>query len=182
MLPSQPAGAREECYQHKYSMLIISYQGIYNGQNFESANTPDQLGKAFDHGFSCMVDVWRLNDVLCVGTENNPIEVTDKYLQGNRVWLNCQNQDAYDYLVAQPRKLYPNVFIFNNVATEASPTVSTGGQTIVPGNVPIDNNSIVYLPEIVDRGLLSTVKLRNYGVASVFCTFIRRMRNEGEWY
>jgi hypothetical protein len=129
-----------------------------------------------------MADVWRINGVLCVGTENELIEVTDKYLQGAKWWLNCQNQDAYDYLFAQPRNLYPNVFIFSNVATESTPTTSTSGKTIVPGNVPIDNNSIVYLPEIVDRGLLSTVKLRCFGITSVFCTFIRRMRNEGEWY
>lgn len=163
-------------------MLIISYQGIYDGQNFEDANTPSQITNAFNNGYSVMADVWRFDDKLYLGRENDWIEVTDKSLQGVRFWLNCQNQDAYDYLSAQTRRLYPNVFIFSNVATESSPTVSTGGQTIVPGNVPIDNNSIVYLPEIVDRGMLSTVKLRCYGVASVYCTFIRRMRNEGEWY
>lgn len=163
-------------------MLYISYQGIFDGQNFQDANTPNQIGTAFNNGFSVMADVWRFDDKLHVGTENAPIEVTDRYLQGNRFWLNCQNDDAYNYLVAQPRKLYPNVLKFTNVATEASPTTSTGGQTIVPGNVPVDNNSIVYLPEIVDRGLFSTVKLRCYGVCSVYLTFIKRMRNEGTWY
>ncbi len=163
-------------------MLIISYQGIYEGQNFEDANTPNQIAKAFNHGFSVMADVWRFDNKLYLGIENDWIEVTDKYLQGVKWWLYCQNQAAYDYLLAQPRKLYPNVFIFSNVATESTPTVTTSGKTIVPGNVPIDNNSIVYLPEIVDRGLLSTVKLRCFGITSVYCTFIRRMRNEGEWY
>ena len=163
-------------------MLIISYQGIYDGQNFEDANTPDQIGKAFNNGFSVMADVWRFDDKLYLGTENKLVEVTDRYLQGISFWLNCQNQAAYDYLVAQPRKLYPNVFIFSNVATESTPTTSTGGQTIVPGNVPIDNNSIVYLPEGPDRGLFSTVKLRCYGICSNYCTFIRRIRTEGRWY
>lgn len=163
-------------------MLIISYQGIYDGQNFEDANTPTQITKAFNNGFSCMVDVWRFSDNLYLGQDNNWLEVTDRYLQGNRFWLNCQNQDAYDYLVAQPRNLYPNVFIFNNVATESTPTVTTSGKTIVPGNVPIDNDSVVYLPEIVDRAMFSTVKLRCFGITSAYCTFIRRMRNEGEWY
>lgn len=162
-------------------MLIISYQGIYDGQNFESANTPDQIAKAFNNGFSVMADVWRFDNKLYLGQENNWIEVTDSYLQGRKFWLNCQNQDAYDYLLSLPRKLYPNVFMFSNVDTESTPTVSTGGQTIVPGTVPI-NNSIVYLPEITDRAMFSTVKLRCYGIASVYCTFIRRMRNEGEWY
>lgn len=163
-------------------MLIISYQGIYDGQNFEDANTPDQIGKAFNNGFSVMADVWRFDEKLYLGTENKLVEVTDRYLQGIRFWLNCQNQAAYDYLVAQPRKLYPNVFIFSNVATESTPTTSTGGQTIVPGNVPIDNNSIVYLPEGPDRGLFSTAKLRCYGICSNYCTFIRRIRTEGRWY
>jgi hypothetical protein len=163
-------------------MLIISYQGIYEGQNFEDANTPGQIAKAFNNGFSVMADVWRFDDKLYLGIENNWVEVTDRYLQGVKWWLNCQNQAAYDYLVAQPRKLFPNVFIFSNVDTESSPTVTTGGQTIVPGTVPLDNNSVVYLPEITDRGMLSTVHLRCYGITSVYCTFIKRMRNEGEWY
>ena len=98
-------------------MLIISYQGIYDGQNFESANTPNQIGTAFNHGFSVMADVWRFDDKLFVGKENDWIEVTDRYLQGVRFWLNCQNLEAYDYLVAQPRKLYPNVFMFSFVDT-----------------------------------------------------------------
>lgn len=163
-------------------MLIISYQGIYDGQNFESANTPGQIGKAFNNGFSCMVDVWRFDNKLYLGRENDWIEVTDRYLQGNRFWLNCQNTDAYAYLISQPVKLYPNVFKFSDVSTESVPTTSRGGQTIVPGNVPIDNNSVVYLPEIVDRGMLSTVKLRCYGITSIYCTFIKRIRNEGQWY
>lgn len=163
-------------------MLIIAYQGIYDGQNFEFANTPNQIGTAFNNGFSVMADVWRINNVLCVGTENNPIEVTDKYLEGNRFWLNCQDQDSYEWLLAQNRKLYPNVFKFSNVDTESTISVSTDGQTIVPGNIPLDDNSIVYLPETVDRGLLSTVKLQCYGICSVYCSFIKRMRNEGQWY
>jgi hypothetical protein len=163
-------------------VLIISYQGIYDGQNFEDANTPGQIAKAFNNGFSCMVDVWRFQDKLYLGRENNLIEVTDRYLQGVKWWLNCQNQDAYDYLIAQPIKLYPNVFIFSDVATESTPTPSRRGQTIVPGNVPLDDNSVVYLPEIVDRGMLSTVHLRCFGICSVYCTFIRRMRNEGDIY
>jgi hypothetical protein len=163
-------------------MIIISYQGIYDGQNFESANTPNQIAKAFNSGFSCMVDVWRFDNKLYLGRENDWLEVTEKYLQGNKFWLNCQNQEAYDYLLSNPRTLYPNVFIFNNVDTESTPTITTSNKTIVPGSVPIDNNSIVYLPELTDRGLLTTVKLQCFGITSIYCTFIRRMRNEGEWY
>jgi hypothetical protein len=63
-------------------MLIISYQGIYDGQNFESANTPDQIAKAFNHGFSVMADVWRFDNKLYLGQENNWVEVTDRNVGG----------------------------------------------------------------------------------------------------
>ena len=51
-----------------------------------------------------------------------------------------------------------------------------------PGTVATTDNTIVVLPEIPDRGLLSTVHLRCYGVCSTFLNFIKRMPNEGEWY
>ena len=88
-------------------MLYISYQGIYDGQNYEDANTPDQIGKSFNNGFACMVDVWRIDNTLCVGPEENPIEVTDKYLQGNRFWIKCGNQETYDWFTTQPIRNYP---------------------------------------------------------------------------
>ena len=162
-------------------MLYISYQGIYDGQDFESANTPNQIGKAFNNGYSCMVDVWRIDDKLYVGSEEAPIEVTEKYLQGNRFWLNARNTDMQDWVAAQPRKLYPNYFSFDN-DTESNNATCSGGQIITPGTVPLNNSSIIFLPEIKDRGLLSTVKLKCYGVCSVYLNFIKRMRNEGFWY
>lgn len=160
-------------------MLYISYQGIYDGQNYEYTNTPDQIGKSFNNGFSCMVDVWRIDNTLCVGPEAAPIPVTDKYLQGNRFWIKCGNQETYDWFTTQSLRKYPNYFyqpVYNSVVTTSSNKLWT------PGTVAVDNSSIVVLPEIADRGLLSTVHLRCYGVCSTYLTFIKRMRNEGEWY
>lgn len=162
-------------------MLYISYQGIYDGQNYEDANTPNQIGKAFNNGFSCMVDVWRVDDKLYVGTAENLIEVTAKYLQGRRFWINAMNTDMQDWIVTQSSTLYPNYFWFDS-PTENTNANTSGGQIITPGTVPVDNTSIIFLPEIQDRSLFSTVKLRCYGVCSTYLTFIKRMRNEGEWY
>jgi hypothetical protein len=162
-------------------MLYISYQGIYDGKDFEYANTPNQIGKAFNNGYSCMVDVWRIDNKLYVGSEEAPIEVTEKYLQGNRFWLNARNTDMLDWVSAQPTKLYPNYFSFSN-DTESNDATASGGQIITPGTVPVSNLSIIFLPEIEDRGLLSTVKLKCYGICSVYLNFIKRMRNEGFWY
>jgi hypothetical protein len=162
-------------------MIYIAYQGIYDGTNFQDANTPDQIGRAFNHGFSCMVDVWRVDDQIYLGTDQPLIPVTAEYLRGNRFWLNASNADMYTWLQSQPPKLYPNYFQFSNDTESNTPTTS-GGQVIVPGNVPLSANNIMFIPELVDRGLLSTVKFRCYGVISNYLSFIKRMRFEGIWY
>ena len=160
-------------------MLYISYQGIYDGQNYEDANTPNQIGKSFNNGFSCMVDVWRVDSKLHVGSIDNLIEVTDKYLQGNRFWIKCGDQATYDWFTTQSLRQYPNYFYQPNQMVNA---LTSSNKLWTPGTVPVNNTSIIVLPEIKDRGLFSTVQLRCYGICSTYLTFIKRMRNEGEWY
>jgi len=160
-------------------MLYISYQGIYDGQNYEYANTPDQIGKSFNNGFACMVDVWRIEDTLYVGPEAAPIPVTNKYLQGNRFWIKCGNQETYDWFLTQSLRQYPNYFYQPNSMDNV---LTSSNRLWTPGTVAVNDTSIIALPEIQDRGLFSTVHLRCYGVCSTFLTFIKRMRNEGEWY
>jgi hypothetical protein len=162
-------------------MLYISYQGIFDSQNFEDANTPKQIGKAFNAGYSCMVDAWRVNGQLYLGSYQPTTPVTDKYLQGVRFWINARNTEMQDWIVTQPSKLYPNYFWFPN-DTESSPVTTSSGKLITPGTVAINNTSVVFLPEITDRGLLSTIHLKCYGVCSTYLTLIKRMRNEGDWY
>lgn len=162
-------------------MIYISYLGVYDGQNFESANTPSQIRSALQNGFSCMVNVWRIDNALCVGTEFNPIPVTDKFLQGNRFWLNVQNNDAYVWLQTQSLTLYPNYFQFPN-DTESTNVTTSSNKIITPGTVAVNNTSVVYLPEIDDKSLFSTVQLSCFGICSSYLTFIRRYRQEGARY
>jgi len=160
-------------------MLYISYQGIFDGKDYEDANTPDQIGRSFNNGFSCMVDVWRIDGTLYVGPEAAPISVTDKYLQGNRFWIKCGNQETYDWFTTQSLRQYPNYFYQPNSMVNV---LTSSNRLWTPGTVPVNDTSIIVLPELKDRGLLSTVHLRCYGVCSTYLTFIKRMRNEGEWY
>ena len=160
-------------------MLYISYQGIFDGKDYEDANTPDQIGKSFNNGFSCMVDVWRIDNTLCVGPESAPIPVTDKYLEGNRFWIKCGNQATYNWFTTQSLRQYPNYFYQPNSMVNA---LTSSNRLWTPGTVPVNDTSIIALPEIQDRGLLSTVHLRCYGVCSTYLNFIKRMRNEGQWY
>jgi hypothetical protein len=162
-------------------MLLIAYQGIFNGQNYDQANTPNQIGLAFNHGYSVSVDVWRVNGILYLGTDQPLTEVTPDYLKGNRFWINARNVEMQEWISTQPIKSYPNYFWYD--ITHPPPYVTTsGGQLWTFGTVPVNNSSIVVLPEINDRGLLSTVKLNCYGICSTYPTFIRRMRTEGNWY
>lgn len=162
-------------------MLYISYLGIFDGQNFEQANTPNQIGRAFGSGFSCMINAWRIDNTICLGTAENLIEVSASSIQGERYWINAKNEDMQDWLSEQSTSLYPNYFWFPN-DTESDVVETSSGKLITPGTVPVNNDSIIFLPEINDRGLFSTVKLRCYGICSSYLTFIKRWRFEGIWY
>ena len=163
-------------------MYYISYQGIFDGSDYQSANTPGQISKALSAGFSCLIDVWRINNKLYVGNGQPLIEVTEKYIQGPRFWINAKNVDMQNWLVTQPSTLYPHYFHFDASTPPPPYAVVSNGKLMTPGTVPYNENSIVFLPEIDDRSLYSTVKLKCYGVCSGFLLTIRRMRNEGVWY
>jgi len=163
-------------------MLYISYRGIFDGNDFQDANTPKQIAKAFGYGASVMVDLWRVDDKLYLGNDQPITEVTEKYLQGNRWWLNARNADAQTWLDSQPAKLYPNWFYFTSPMPPPDYVVASNGKLVTPGTVPINNSSVIFLPEITDRGCFSTVKLKCFGICSSYLTFIRRMRDEGRWY
>jgi hypothetical protein len=162
-------------------MIYISYQGIYDSQNFEDANTPKQIGKAFNAGYSCMVDAWRVDGQLYLGSDAPTTPVTEKYLQGVRFWINARNTEMQTWISDQPSRLYPNYFWFPS-DTESTPVTTSSGKLITPGTVAINNTSIVFLPEIDDRSMFSTIHLKCYGVCSTYLTLIKRMRNEGDWY
>lgn len=162
-------------------MLYISYQGIFDSQNFEDANTPKQIGKAFNAGYSCMVDAWRVDGQLYLGSYQPTIPVTEKYLQGVRFWINARNTEMQEWIATQPSKLYPNYFWFPS-DTESTPVTTSSGKLITPGTVAINNTSIIFLPEITDRSMFSTIHLKCYGVCSTYLNLIKRMRNEGMWY
>jgi hypothetical protein len=163
-------------------MLYISYRGIYDGNNFQDANTPSQIGKALGYGFSCMVDVWRVDNKLYLGNDQPITEVTEKYLQGRKFYINARNTDMQTWLSTQSLSLYPNWFYFTAPTPPPTYVEASNGKLITPGTVPINNNSVMFLPEINDTTLLSTVNLRCFGIISNYLTFIRRYRFEGIWY
>jgi len=163
-------------------MLYISYRGIYEGNDFQDANTPKQIGKALSYGFACMVDAWRVDDKIYLGNDQPITEVSDKYLQGRKFYINARNTDMQNWLATQPASLYPSWFFFPVTPFPPSPVEASNGKLITPGTVPVNNTSVIFLPEIDDTSLLSTVKLKCFGVISNYLTFIRRYRFEGIWY
>jgi len=162
-------------------MLLIAYQGIFNGQDYEQANSPAQLRTALNNGFSVAIDAWRIGSATYSGNDQPIYPIDDKFIQGSRFWINARNADMVTFLSSQPANLYPNWFYYDDANPPAYVT-TTSGKLWTFGTVPINNTSVVVLPEIDDRGLFSTVKLHCYGICSTYLTFIRRMRNEGDWY
>jgi hypothetical protein len=129
-----------------------------------------------------MVDVWRVDGQLYLGSDAPTTPVTEKYLQGVRFWINARNTDMQTWIATQPSKLYPNYFHFEASTPPPPYATASNGKLITPGTVPINANSVMFLPEINDRSLFSTVHLKCYGVCSTYLTLIKRMRNEGNWY
>jgi hypothetical protein len=163
-------------------MLYISNQGIYDGQDYESANTPTQINKALGKGYSCLIYVWRIDNKLYVGNGQPIIEVTEAYIQGPRFWINAVNTDMQTWIATQSSTLYPNYFHFDASTPPPPYATASNGKLITPGTVPINNTSVMFLPEINDRSLYTMVKVKSYGICSGFLTLIKRMRNEGIWY
>jgi hypothetical protein len=59
---------------------------------------------------------------------------------------------------------------------------TSSNKIITPGTVAVNNTSVIYLPEIDDKSLFSTVQLSCFGICSSYLTFIRRYRQEGARY
>jgi hypothetical protein len=156
-------------------MLYISYQGIYDGTNYEDANTPKQINKALGKGYSCLVDVWRINNRLYLGNGQPApsFEVSADYIKGPRFWINAKNEDMQTWISDQSTSVYPNYFWFDAPTPPPAYATASNGKLITPGTVPINSNSVMFLPEINDR---------SFGICSGFLTYIKRMRNEGVWY
>ena len=158
-------------------MLYISFRGLINGQDPQTENTPKQIGKAFGMGFSVMVDAWRVDGKIYLGANVPTIEVTPAYLKGRRFYIYAHNTDMYTWLQSQNQTDYPNYF-YVQLPLQPSYNVSNG-KLWTFAEQPINNNSIMAIPESYDSGLFSTVNLRAFGVCSSLCPTIKRMRNEG---
>jgi hypothetical protein len=161
-------------------MLFISYQGIFDGNDFENANTPKQIGKALSAGFSVAIDVWKEGSKFYLGSNVPETEVLPTYFKGNKFWLNSRNAEMTDWLNTQPTSLYPNYYSLTYPIPEY--VTASNGKLITFGVKPINNSSVIYLPEVEDTAMFSMVSVKCFGIISAYLTFIRRMRNEGIWY
>jgi hypothetical protein len=157
-------------------MLYIAYRGLFEGENQQTENTPNQVQKSLQNGFNAMVDIWRVDDILYLGTTQPLYEIDEKFIQTKRIWLSCRNQDMTDWISVQNPKTYGNYFIVPQPIPNYV-TVSNGNLWTFQ-NKPINNSSIMAVPESYDRGLLSTIHLRCFGICSIFLNFIRRIRND----
>jgi hypothetical protein len=96
-------------------MLYLSFRGLLQGQDPAAENTIKQIGKALNAGFGVMVDAWRVNNKLYLGSEQPLYEVTPQYLQNKRFYIAVRNQDMRSWIGSQPSSLYPSWFPFGVV-------------------------------------------------------------------
>ena len=158
-------------------MIYIAYRGLFHGEDPTIENTPNQVSTALLYGYNAMVDAWRVDGQLYLGTDQPLYEVSEKYLQNTRLWINCCNQEMYNWISVQKPKLYRHYFQLPYGPIPSYVTTNSGYYWTFQ-DTPINNQSIMVVPESYDRGLLSTVHLHCYGICSIFLGFIRRIRND----
>lgn len=158
-------------------MVYIAYRGLFHGEDPQSENTPNQVSTALRYGFNASVDAWRVDNKIYLGSNQPLYEVSEKYLQNNRLWINCCNTDMYTWIQSQKPKLYPHYFNIPYGPTPDYAVTNQGYYWNFLSTIP-NNPTIMVLPESYDRGLYSTIHLRTYGICSMFLQFIRRIRND----
>lgn len=158
-------------------MIYIAYRGLFYGEDPQKENTPDQVSTALRIGFNASVDAWRIDNKLYLGSNQPLYEVSEKYLQNRRLWINCCNSDMYDWIQKQNPKLYINYFY---IPYGPTPDYAVTNKNYYWNylSTPFSNPTIMVLPESYDRGLLSTIDLRTLGICSMFLAFIKRIRND----
>jgi len=78
-------------------MIIIAHRGNLEGRNPETENHPDQILNAIEEGFDVEVDVWYV-DGWYLGHDEPTYKVTEKFLEGDGLWLHAKSLKAVEKL------------------------------------------------------------------------------------
>ena len=150
-------------------MIYIAHRGLTEGPDVNLENRPQQIEQSLNQGYHCEVDVWYVNDKWFLGHDRPDYEVPYEFLEQYGLWLHAKNLDAL-YVMGANRIL--NFFWHES---DSCVLTSQGDIWTQPGK-PLTRNSVMVMPEYVDKSLENARTAECYGICSDYVEKIRIMR------
>lgn len=125
-------------------MIIIAHRGLLEGPNKQIENSPEQIEKAIEEGFSVEVDIRYIDRNFYLGHDDPQYSVDIEWLVSiiPHTWFHCKNVEA---LLQLKKSKYPFHYFWHEEDTLA--LTSKEFIWVYPGKQPI-KNSIAVMPEI----------------------------------
>ena len=124
-------------------MKFIAHRGNTAGPDESRENKPDYIDNAISLGFDVEVDVWLVEDYLCLGHDGPETLIDRTFLETrkDKLWCHAKNLEALEWLVQNH---------FHCFFHDKDAYVITSHQIIwaYPGET-ITNNTICVMPERV---------------------------------
>jgi glycerophosphoryl diester phosphodiesterase len=123
-------------------MKFIAHRGLINGPDSSIENKPETIDLAISLGFDVEVDVWLIDNQLCLGHDRPTYLIDLNFLQREQVWAHAKNIQALEFM------LNNNIHCFWHENDERTLT-SKGVVWTYPNKETIPNSVIVVLqPEL----------------------------------
>lgn len=127
-------------------MKIISHRGNLEGPDPSTENTLSQIYKCLDKGFDVEVDVWILDNQICLSHDNPThfekkeiVELKDFYELSGNLWIHCKNREALEFFSNKS-------FHYFWHESDRYTLTSRGFGLVLVGQFPY-KNSVIMLPE-----------------------------------
>ena len=151
-------------------MKLIAHRGLVRGPNKHLENQPQQVQTSLDNGFDCEVDLWIFGGRPYLGHDGPQYDVVEKFIKQPGLWIHCKNLDALTYC---QNDIKLNYFWHEN---DSYTMTSKGFIWAFPGK-PLNEFSIMVMPEHVDKDLIETQSVSCYGICSDYILDIQKMRS-----
>lgn len=129
-------------------MKIISHRGNLEGPDPSTENTLSQIYKCLDKGFDVEVDVWVLENQICLSHDDPTyhekkeiVELKDFYELSDHLWIHCKNREALEFFCKKS-------FHYFWHERDCYTLTNRGIGIVLVGQFPY-SKSVIVLPEMI---------------------------------
>jgi hypothetical protein len=148
-------------------MKLIAHRGLFEGPDKDIENSPRQILQAWEEGFECEVDLWKIGGEFWLGHDVPQYKIELDFLITNLVWIHTKNLEALYWLLTHHTA-------FNYFWHQNDNFTLTSHQYIwtYPEN-ELTDRSVMVMPEWADPKLSNVLNKPCYGICSDFVRLIR---------